>query len=55
MHFLGAALLVIDHIAHVRHGGDDIHVELTVKSLLHDFHVEQAQETATESESESYG
>ena len=36
----------------VRHGRDDVHVEFAVKPLLYDFHVEQSEESAAETESE---
>ena len=54
MHFLHLALLGIAHITDVRHGGNDIHVELTVESLLHNLHMEQAKESATEAEAQCY-
>ncbi len=36
-------------------GGDDIHVELTAESFLDDFHVEEAEESAAETEAEGGG
>jgi hypothetical protein len=50
----------IDHIAiglgndvaHVRHGGDHRHVELALQPLLDDLHVQQAEETAAETEAQ---
>ena len=54
VHFLGITMLVIDHIRHVGHGGDDVHIELAVEALLHYLHVEQAQEAAAETEAEGY-
>ena len=39
-------------VAHVGHRRDDGHVELALEALLHDFHVEHAQETTTEPESQ---
>ena len=49
-----ARIVHLDHISigrkalerDVRHSRDDIHIELTVKAFLHDFHVQQTQETA---------
>ena len=41
-----------DAVRNVRHGRDDVHVELTVEALLDDLHVQQAEETAAEAESE---
>ena len=35
---------------YVWHGGDDVHIKLTVEALLYDFHVEQAKKTAAEAE-----
>ena len=49
-----ASLLVVYHIGYVRHGGDDIHVELTVQTFLHNLHVEQSEETTTETESQCH-
>ncbi len=54
VNFLLPTLLVIYHIRYVRHGGDDIHIELTVQTLLHNLHVEQAQESATEAEAQGH-
>src|SRR5690606_9967256 len=39
----------------VHHGGrrsDDVHVELAFEALLHDFHVQQSEEPATEAEAQ---
>ena len=55
VHLLFVAVLVVDEIAYVGHGGDDVHVELAVEALLHDFHVEQSEETAAEAEAEGNG
>ena len=54
VNLLLAALLVVYHIRYVRHGGDNIHVELAVQTLLHNFHVEQSKESTTETEAEGY-
>ena len=54
VHLFRVSLLVIHHVRHVGHGGDDVHVELAVETLLHDFHVQQTQESASESESQCY-
>ena len=39
-------------VRHIRHGGDNIHIELSVESLLDNLHMEQAQETAAETEAQ---
>ena len=46
------SLLVIYIIGNVGHGGDDVHIELAVQTLLHNLHVEQAEEAATEAEAQ---
>ena len=48
VHLLYAALLVVHHIRHVGHGGDDVHIELAVQTLLYNLHVQQSEEAATE-------
>ena len=53
-----AGVVHLNHLAvsfvalerHVGHRGDDVHVEFAIKTFLHDFHVQQAQKTATEAE-----
>ena len=55
VNLLLATLLVIYHIRYVRNGGDNIHVELAVQTLLHNFHVEQTEESATETEAQCHG
>ena len=52
MHLLHAPVFGIDVVTHVGHGGDDIHVELTVEALLHNLHVQQSEEAAAKAESE---
>ena len=47
-------MLVEDMIEHVGHRSDDIHVELTVQTLLNDLHVQQAEESAAEAEAQGY-
>ena len=47
-------MLVVYHIRYVRHGGDDVHIELAIQSLLHNLHVEQSKESTTETEAEGY-
>ena len=42
-------------VRYVGYGGDDVHVEFAVEALLDDFHVEQAEEAAAETESEGEG
>ena len=53
VYFHDVALLVIYIIRYVGHGGDDVHVELTVQTLLNYLHVEQAEEATTEAEAKS--
>ena len=55
VHFLHLALLRVAHVADVGHSGDDVHVELTIQSLLHNLHVEQAQKSAAETEAKGHG
>ena len=52
MYLFHTTLLVIYHIGYVRNGGDDIHVELTVQTLLYNLHVEQTEESASETEAQ---
>ena len=52
VHLLRLAMFVIDHVTYVRHGCDDVHIKLAVESFLHNLHVEQTQETASETETE---
>ena len=54
VHFGHVAFLVVDAIAYVGHSGDDIHVKLAAKTFLNDLHVEQAEETASETEAERH-
>ena len=42
-------------VRYIGYGGDDVHVEFAVEALLDDFHVEQAEEAAAETESEGEG
>ena len=42
MYLYHTAILGIDVIRHVRDGGDDIHIELAIQTLLDDLHVQQA-------------
>ena len=41
-----------DAIQHARRGRDQVHVELALEPLLHDLHVQQAEEAAAETEAE---
>ena len=54
VYLLHIALLSIAHVTYVRYGGNHIHIKLAVQSLLNNLHVEQAQESATETEAQSY-
>ena len=55
MHFVHATLFVVNHVGNIGHGGDNIHVELSVQALLHNLHVEQSEEATTETEAEGNG
>ena len=52
----------LDHLAvglrhaiqHARRGGDEVHVEFALEPLLHDLHVQQAEEAAAEAEAERH-
>ena len=54
VHFEQRVVLIVNFVAHVRHRGDHIHVELSVQSFLHDLHVQQAQESAAETEAQCH-
>ena len=54
VHFEQRVVLIVNVVAHVRHRGDHIHVELSVQSFLHDLHVQQAQESAAETEAQCH-
>ena len=53
MHFSHISLLVIDIVGNVGHSGDNVHVKFTVKAFLHNLHMEQPKETATETKAQS--
>ena len=49
--YLGhATLLVVNEVGDVGDGRDDVHIELTVETLLNDLHVEQTKESTAEAE-----
>ena len=52
VHLHDMALLVEYLVRYVGHGGDDVHVELAVQTLLHNLHMEQSEETAAEAETQ---
>ena len=54
MYFLHLTLLGVADIADVGHGGNDVHVELTVKAFLHNLHVKQTEEATAEAKAESH-
>ena len=54
VHFQTFAFFGIYFIRNVGHGGDDVHVEFSVEAFLNDFHVEQAQEAAAETEAQGH-
>ncbi len=53
MHLGLVALLVIYKIGNVRDSGYDIHVKLSSETFLNNLHMQESQETATETETES--
>ena len=55
MYLCHCAAFVVYAITYVWHGGDNIHVEFASEAFLYNFHVEQAEEAAAESEAESCG
>ena len=55
VHLFHPTLLVVAHIRYVGNGGDDIHVELSVETLLHNLHVEQSEESTAEAEAQGNG
>ena len=52
MHVNDFAFARMDFIRDVRHRRDDIHIELAVKALLDNLHMQQPEETAPEAEPE---
>ena len=44
-----------DAVTHAGRGGDEIQAEFSLQALLHDFHVQQAEEAAAEAETEGDG
>ena len=55
VHLLHLSVFVKDVVGNVGDRCDDVHVELTVKAFLNDFHVEQTEEATTETKAEGYG
>ena len=49
---LHRAVGLVDLVLHARHGRDEIEIELALEPLLHDLHVQQAEEAAAEAEAE---
>ena len=41
--------------SHARRGGDQVNIELALEPLLHDFHVQQAEKSAAETEAQRDG
>jgi len=52
MHFLHFALFIIYIIRYVRHGSNHVHIEFTIQTFLHNLHVKQSEETATETKAQ---
>ena len=42
-------------VFHVRYGRDDVHVEFAVEAFLHNFHVQESEESGAEAETERFG
>ena len=55
VHFDHFAADARDAVAHARRGGDQVHAEFALQALLHDFHVQQAEKAAAETEAERHG
>src|SRR5580700_1640259 len=49
------AVSLVDLVAHAGSGGDEFERELALEALLNDFHMEQAEKAAAETETESDG
>ncbi len=54
VHVLARAVRERDVINHAGIRGDDVHVVFAAQAFLDDFHVEQAEEAAAESESQRH-
>ena len=54
VHLFHLTLLRITHIRYVGDGGNHIHIKLTIQTFLDNLHVEQSEETATETEAQSH-
>ena len=52
---LHRAVGVVHVVLDVRHGGDEVQIELALEPLLDDLHVQQAEKAAAESEAERGG
>src|SRR5213079_2617269 len=51
---LHRAVRLVDVVLHVRHGADQVEVELPLEPLAHDLHVEQPEEAAAKPEAECH-
>ena len=54
VHLYLLAVLGIDIITYVRHGGYHIHIKLTIQTLLHNLHMKQTQESAAETKAQCH-
>ncbi len=54
-YFHHGAVAHVNVVFHVRHGRDDVHVEFAVEAFLHDFHVQQSEESRAEAKAERFG
>ena len=54
MNFLCISVLVVNHIRYVGHGSDDLHIELSIQTFLHDFHVQKSQESTSEAKTKCH-
>ena len=52
MHLCHMTLFVVNIIRNVRHSSYHVHVEFTIKAFLHNLHVQESQESATESKAQ---
>ena len=55
VHFHHGAVFQIDVVNHAGIGGDNVHIVFPAQTLLNDFHVEQTEEAAAETETQRSG
>ena len=54
VYLLHLTMLVVHQIGHIGHRSDYVHVKLAVQTFLHNLHVEQSQEAASETKSQCH-